>query len=197
MRDRFDGEPNWLERNGCSRYFGLVMGSPCTPVVSASATNVDATLHRLPIETPIPMLWKAAFLGCAIVFAALAWLPANAMTRTSLGGHTEHLIAYLGAATLMGFATRTTPRLVVLCLLLIGYAAILEAGQFYAVGRQASLQDFAFSSSGVLIGAMLVWIARTCWVRVRILKHFRRVGAVWVRRARRATASPSRSEVTL
>jgi VanZ family protein len=197
MRDRFDGEPNWLERNGCSRYFGLVMGSPCTPVVSASATNVDATLHRLPIETPIPMLWKAAFLGCAIVFAALAWLPANAMTRTSLGGHTEHLIAYLGAATLMGFATRTTPRLVVLCLLLIGYAAILEAGQFYAVGRQASLQDFAFSSSGVLIGAMLVWIARTCWVRVRILKHFRRVGAVWVGRARRATASPSRSEVTL
>jgi VanZ family protein len=197
MRDRFDGEPNWLERNGCSRYFGLVMGSPCTPVVSASATNVDATLHRLPIETPIPMLWKAAFLGCAIVFAALAWLPANAMTRTSLGGHTEHLIAYLGAATLMGFATRTTPRLVVLCLLLIGYAAILEAGQFYAVGRQASLQDFAFSSSGVLIGAMLVWIARTCGGRVRILKHFRRVGAVWVRRARRATASPSRSEVTL
>jgi VanZ family protein len=146
------------------------MGSPCTPVVSASATNADATLNRLPIETPIPMLWKAAFIGCAIVFAALAWLPANAMTRTSLGGHAEHLIAYLGAATMMGFATRTTPRLVVQCLLLIGYAAILEAGQFYAVGRQASLQDFAFSSSGVLIGAMLVWIARTCWVRVRILK---------------------------
>src|SRR5215208_2088430 len=62
-----------------ARYFGLVMGSPCTPVVSASATKVDATLHRLPIETPIPMLWKAAFIGCAIVFAALAWLPANAM----------------------------------------------------------------------------------------------------------------------
>jgi VanZ family protein len=162
MRDRFDGEPNWLERNGCSRYFGLVMGSPCTPVVSASATNVDATLHRLPIETPIPMLWKAAFLGCAIVFAALAWLPANAMTRTSLGGHTEHLIAYFGAATVMGLAARTTRRLVVQCLLLIGYAAILEAGQLYATGRQASLQDFASSSSGVLIGAMLVWIARTC-----------------------------------
>jgi VanZ family protein len=116
------------------------------------------------------MLWKAAFIGCAIVLAALAWLPANAMARTSLGGHAEHLIAYLGAATMMGFTTRTTPRLVVLCLLLIGYAAILEAGQLYAVGRQASLQDFAFSSSGVLIGAMLAWIARTCCVRVRILK---------------------------
>jgi len=167
MRDRFDGEPNWLERNGCSRYFGLVMGSPCTPVVSASATNVDATLHRLPIETPIPMLWKAAFIGCAIILTALAWLSANAITQTSLSGHAEHLIAYLGAATVMGLAARTTRRLVVQCLLLIGYAAILEAGQLYAIGRQASLQDFAFSSSGVLIGTTLVWIARTCWVRAR------------------------------
>src|SRR3954468_8108042 len=95
-----------------ARYSGLAMGSACTLVVSASATNVDATLHRLPIETPIPMLWKAAFIGCAIVLAALAWLPANAMTRTSLGGHAEHLIAYLGAATMTGFATRTTLRLV-------------------------------------------------------------------------------------
>ena len=116
------------------------------------------------------MLWKAAFIGCTIVFAALAWLPANAMTRTSLGGHAEHLIAYLGAAAVMSLAARTTRRLVVQCLLMIGYAGILEAGQLYAVGRQASLQDFAFSSSGVLIGAMLVWIARTCWVKVRILK---------------------------
>jgi VanZ family protein len=132
------------------------MGGPCTRVVPASVNNVDATLHRLPIETPIPLLWEAAFIGCAIVFAALAWLPANVMTRTSLGRHAEHLIAYLGAATMMGFAMRTTPQLVVQCLLLIGYAAILEAGQLYAVGRQASLQDFAFSSSGVLIGAVLV-----------------------------------------
>jgi VanZ family protein len=116
------------------------------------------------------MLWKAAFIGCVIVLPALAWLPVNAMTRTSLGGHMEHLIAYLGAATVMGFATRATRRLVAQCLLLIGYAAILEAGQVYATGRQASLQDFAYSSSGVLIGAMLVWIARTCWARVRILR---------------------------
>jgi VanZ family protein len=140
------------------------------PVVTATATNVDATLYRLPIEMPIRMFWKAAFIGCVIVLAALAWLPANGMTRTSLGGHAEHLIAYLGTATVMGFVTRTMRRLVVQCLLLIGYAAILEAGQLYAIGRQASLQDFAFSSSGVLIGAMLVWIARTCWVRVRILR---------------------------
>jgi hypothetical protein len=44
------------------------------------------------------MLWKAVFIVCVIVLAALAWLPAHAMTRTTLGGHAEHLIAYLGAA---------------------------------------------------------------------------------------------------
>ena len=138
--------------------------------MSATATNLDATLHRQPAETPIPMLWKAAFIGFVIVLAVLAWLPADAMTRTSLGGHVEHLIAYLGAATVTGFAARTTRRLVVQCLFLIGYAAILEAGQLYAAGRQASLQDLAFSSSGVLIGTMLVWIACTCWARLRILR---------------------------
>ena len=113
---------------------------------------------------------KAACIGCVIVLAALAWLPANAMTRTTFGGHAEHLIAYLGAATAMGFATRTTRRLVVQCLLLIGYAAILEAGQLYAIGRQASLQDFAFSSSGIFMGTTLVWVARTCWARVKSLR---------------------------
>ena len=95
-----------------------------------------------------------------MVLATLAWLPANAMTRTTLGGHAEHLIAYLGTAIVMGLPFRTTPaRLVARCVVLIGYAAILEVGQLYAAGRHASFQDFAFSSGGVLIGAALVLIA--------------------------------------
>ena len=145
--------------------------------MSATVNNVDATLRRASIETPIPLLWKAVFIGCVIALATLAWLPANAMTRTTLGGHAEHLIAYLGAATVMGFATRTTPQHVVRCLVLIGYAAILEAGQVYAIGRQPSFQDFAFSSSGVLIAATLVWIARACWARVKIRGLGQRVHA--------------------
>ena len=106
---------------------------------------------------------KAAFIGCVVALATLAWLPANAMTRTTFGGHAEHLIAYLGTAMVMGLASRTTPSLVAQTLLLIGYAAILEVGQLYAIGRHASFQDFAFSSSGVLIGTALAWMARGCW----------------------------------
>ena len=136
--------------------------------MSATVNNVDATLRRASIETPILLRWKAVFIGCVIALATLAWLPANAMTRTTLGGHAEHLIAYLSTAMVMGLANRTTPWLIAQSLLLIGYAAILEAGQLYAIGRQASFQDFAFSSGGVLIGAALVWIARVCWVRTRL-----------------------------
>ena len=75
-----------------------------------------------------------------------------------LGGHAEHFIAYLGTTTVMGLAFKKRPRLPVLCALLIAYAAILEMGQLYSPGRHASLQDFAFSSSGVMVGGLLLWM---------------------------------------
>ena len=71
---------------------------------------------------------RAAFIGCVITLAILAWMPAKAMTRTMLGGHAEHFIAYLGTALLMGLAYRKHPRVAVKCTLLIMYAAFLEAG---------------------------------------------------------------------
>lgn len=87
------------------------------------------------------------------------------MTRTPLGGHAEHLLAYLGTALVLGLTSRRTPVLATQCLLLTGYAAVLECGQAYAPGRQASFNDFAFSAGGVLLGAALAWIARRCWPR--------------------------------
>ena len=129
--------------------------------LALTQTGLAGTRHLHRLTT------KLAFIGCSVALAALAWLPANLMARTTLGGHAEHLLAYFGTAIVMGLAIRTTPLLVMQCFLLIGYAAILEAGQLYAIGRHASFQDFAFSSTGVLMGTALVWIARTCWVRMR------------------------------
>ena len=134
--------------------------------VSAEANNATnakqrvATLHRLLIETPLSTLGKAALAGCVIALAILAWTPAQAMTRTSLGGHAEHFIAWLGTAMIFGLASRTSPPLASQCLLLVAYAGILELGQLYAPGRQASFHDFAFSAAGVLVGTALVWLAR-------------------------------------
>jgi VanZ family protein len=108
-------------------------------------------------------------MGCIIALMTLAWLPEKAMTRTILGGHAEHFIAYLGTATIMGLTFRKSPRLAVLCALLIMYAAILEAGQLYSPGRHASFQDLAFSSAGVVTGGVFLWMARTrmlSWLKI-------------------------------
>jgi VanZ family protein len=114
-------------------------------------------------NNPRSVLLRAAFIGCIIALMVLAWLPEKAMTRTMLGSHAEHFIAYLGTSTIMGLAFRKSPRLVVLCALLIMYAAILEVGQLYSPGRHASFQDLAFSSAGAVTGTggWLLWMARS------------------------------------
>ena len=128
------------------------------------------------IEKRLSVLLRTTFIGCIIALAILAWLPATIMMRTVLGGHAEHLIAYLGTAVLMGLTFQKSPRLavqcvllIVQCVLLIMCAAILEAGQLYSPGRHASFQDLAFSSAGVVCGGLLLWMARTrilSWLKI-------------------------------
>lgn len=121
------------------------------------------------IEKPLSVFLRAAFIGCIIALATLAWLPASIMRRTILGGHAEHFAAYLGSAILMGLVFQKSPRLTVQCVLLIMYAATLEAGQLYSPGRHASFQDLAFSTAGVVIGGLFLSIARPrvlSWLRL-------------------------------
>src|SRR5215216_6880949 len=117
-------------------------------------------MYRLLIDKRLSILQRVAFLGCIIALAILAWLPANTIVRTTMGGQVEHLIAYLGTTIVMGLAFPTNPRLAAQSVLLIGYAGILEAGQLHAAGRHASFEDFAFSAAGVAIGGLSLWIAR-------------------------------------
>lgn len=104
-------------------------------------------------------LLHVAFAGCIIGLAILALLPAEAMRRSALGGHAEHFIAYLGTTIVMGLAFQQRPRLVLRCALLVGYAAILETAQLCSPGRHAAFQDFAFSSSGIVVAGLLLWLA--------------------------------------
>jgi VanZ family protein len=126
--------------------------------------TTGAHLHRL-LDTPPSTLGRALLASCIIALAILAWTPAHSMPRTAFGGAAEHFVAWLGTATIVGLASRATALLVPRFLLLAFYAAILECGQFYAPGRQASLQDFSFSVGGVLLGSALVYMARRCWLR--------------------------------
>jgi VanZ family protein len=120
-------------------------------------------------KNPLPVFLRTAFFGCIIALVTLAWLPEKLMARTVLGGHAEHFIAYLGTTILMGLTFRKSPRLAAQCVLLIMYAAILEAGQLYSPGRHASFQDLAFSSAGVVIGGLVLWMARSrvlSWLKI-------------------------------
>ena len=120
-------------------------------------------------KNPLSVLLRAVFIGCIIALAILGLLPAKDLTRTPLGGHAEHFIAYLGTAIILGLAFHKSPRLAVQCILLIIYAAILEAGQLYSPGRYASFQDLAFSSAGVVVGCLILWKARprvVSWLKI-------------------------------
>ena len=77
-------------------------------------------------KNPLSVLLRAAFIGCIVALMILAWLPEKAMTRTILGGHAEHFIAYLGTATIMGLTFPKNPRLAVLCALLIMYLSLIH-----------------------------------------------------------------------
>jgi VanZ family protein len=128
--------------------------------------SLGGQMQRLLIAKRLFILRHIAFLGCITSLPALAWLPANTMARTALGGQAEHLIAYLGTTIVMGMAYPTNPRLAAHSVLLIGYAAILEVGQLGVSGRHASFDDFAFSAAGVAIGGLFLWIVRARpWAR--------------------------------
>src|SRR5262245_43730009 len=117
----------------------------------------------------LSLFLRCASIGCIIAVALLSWLPATIMMRTVLGGHAEHFIAYMGTSILTGLAFQRGPRPTTQGVLLIMYAAVLEVGQLYSPGRHASLEDFAFSAAGVVIGGLFLSIARP-----RVLSWLRR-----------------------
>jgi hypothetical protein len=106
------------------------------------------------------MALRSAFFACIVLLVALSWLPGNVMVRTGVDGHAEHTVAYLGTAIIMALAYRDRPRLRIQTLLLVALAGILEVGQLYLPGRTSAFLDFAASSTGAIIGGLLMGAAR-------------------------------------
>lgn len=134
-------------------------------------------MHRLLIGKTSSIALSVAFIACIAALAALAWFPAGAVTRTALGGHAEHFIAWLGTTIVMGLTCQGRPRLAQAVLLIV-YAAVLEVGQFQASGRHPSLHDFAFSAAGVAAGVLGLFLMRVRFPAVLPFVARRRDGAV-------------------
>ena len=91
---------------------------------------------------------------CVGLLVWLSWIPRDWEVRTTLPGQFEHALAYCGTAGLFALGD---PRLTWWRPLapLVALAACLEVGQIWIPGRTAQVVDFAASSLGALIGAVI------------------------------------------
>jgi VanZ family protein len=94
--------------------------------------------------------------SCYLLIAILSSVPGELRPHIpGLSDKLEHFLAFLilGAVTVLTsprpFSGRRSLAVVV------AYAAVLEAGQFFVPGRVASLMDLAASSAGALVGVTL------------------------------------------
>jgi VanZ family protein len=104
-------------------------------------------------------IFRLAAPCCLVLLTVLSWLPADEMIRTGVDGRIEHFSAYLSTTIFVLAAYMPRLRAGNLTALLIGYAGILELGQYFSPGRHPSLFDFAASSLGVTAGAALFHLA--------------------------------------
>jgi len=106
---------------------------------------------------PRPYRLVAAW-SCIVALAVLSLVPKGHMLRTGLGGHIEHILAYLGTAAVVASAYGITRRLHIVAGL-ITYAGGLELLQNFSPGRTPAIADFACSSIGVVLGIALSALA--------------------------------------
>jgi VanZ family protein len=95
--------------------------------------------------------------SCIVALAVLSLIPREHMLRTGLGGHIEHVLAYLGTALVVASAYGSRRLSIVIGL--VAYAGTLELLQNFSPGRTPAVEDFAFSSIGVLLGLALFTVA--------------------------------------
>jgi hypothetical protein len=94
-----------------------------------------------------------------VALPILSLAPQGQIERTGLGGHAEHVLAYAGAAiaVALAYADRGLVRVL---FVLLAYGGLLEFLQRFSPGRVSSLDDFAFSATGVLLGMATLLLSR-------------------------------------
>ncbi len=101
----------------------------------------------------------SALLGI-IVLAVLSWTPGQHMLRTRmLTGAEEHFLAHLLVAMIVAAAVHRPNLIMWILLALVGYAGLLELGQYLVPGRSPALGDFAASALGATLGVSCVWLS--------------------------------------
>ena len=99
----------------------------------------------------------------ALLLMIASWTPGGLMVRSGIfSGHVEHMVAYAFSGALMHAARAGRTTAWQAALMLSAFAGVLELGQIFVPGRHASLDDFLFSVTGAITGAL---------VSAALLKH--------------------------
>lgn len=98
-----------------------------------------------------PRLLRAASIVGVTTLAILSWLPGDLRPSTGAGRTLEHATAYLVMATVLAAACPARARILPV-LTLVVLAAVLEIGQLWIPGRDATVRDLLASSAGAVSG---------------------------------------------
>ena len=102
---------------------------------------------------------RVAGWACVVALVILSWLPDR--PHTGFSGLIEHVMAYAGTAGLLGLGYKSRRGRVLVGLIVL--AAILETGQLWVPGREATLIDFAASSTGAWLGIFGSLLVTELW----------------------------------
>jgi VanZ family protein len=111
---------------------------------------------RGPLVSAVDRILRIAGYACVVLIGILSLLPGTLRPDTGAPGKLEHLIAYLGAATLLALG-RSVPHQRWQALWLIPCAGALELAQLYIPERHARFSDFVVSSIGAALGLAIAF----------------------------------------
>jgi VanZ family protein len=100
----------------------------------------------------VAWLARAAFAVGVVAVIALSLMPSSAAPDTGINDKIGHFLAYfaLALAGVTGFHGRRAQVMIVCGLIAIG--VLMEVGQLFAPGRQASVLDIIANTLGVMCG---------------------------------------------
>jgi VanZ family protein len=114
-------------------------------------------------------LFRYLGLGALIAIAVLSEIPGELRPHVFAVGQLEHFLAYFGAALLLALGFWSRRNILLLCLALPIYAAVLEIAQMVVPGRNSDFVDFLASWGGACFGIMSAWLLHSAR-RLRVVR---------------------------
>jgi VanZ family protein len=108
-------------------------------------------------------------MGALIAIAVLSEVPGGLRPHILVVGQLEHFLAYFGAALLLALGFWSRRNVLLLCIALPLYAAVLEIAQMFVPGRNSEFIDFFASWGGACFGSMLAWLLHSAR-RLRVVR---------------------------